>query len=850
MKITDRLAKTLWSGDVRESDGKYRAGNLSGGVRKQDGERLGQVPEHVVTPFRGKPRPFNPFGLRRLADTEAVQSAVEHIISDLKAIDTATGPTDPDNPVADEVSQTAERHMQRMTPNDESRSDVDEALWRDLLEVGNAVAVKNFQIDNKRVEVNPLDPNTFTVDWDSHRVIRAFWQYPQAGSGFWGQPTRFDPEQIIWETLGKETSRAMIYGHSPTEKLQRVINIIGGLMDSEERELEEGMPPGIVSLVGDWSDNDYNRFEDYWENNVKGEQHKVPLAKGEAKFEPFTASYKDLQILDRQQWYFKLVGAIFKVPVSENGLAIGEEMTRATDVSQRQRYKQKTIQSLLNEREETWNKEFIQSHFTEDLEFRYEPGLDLMEKKELASMATTLVEKSILNINEGREMLGKEPKDWGEGPPPNIGSNSGSGGGGGGGPLSDIMGGQSTEADNQNALTEGLEPMMETDQEVQERQEKDFSGPQGGSHSCSGVAKDGDMSIEDTPLRQSADYQEMSFQPKEIKALLEDVSDVYRKYLESVLDDIKANSDKWTAEQQVQGGEAEKALPDFFQLIEQDIRGVMAKELGEVVATHKARKVLDGQDSIEGELAQAGLDTSDIELGEFTDRVANRLERRTMQVSQDISQRLEGEIKDTLQEGWSEGKSITDIERDIESLTDKWTDTEAERLARDQMGKAAKEGRMEFARETAGEVGGWSKQWITNIDGRERDAHALMDGETVPLEEPFVVDYNTEDQNGPSGVEEEYPGDSQWGIQCRCDYELIPRGVVQNAKEWGQSVESDAREEVRKQHGMETWKTLLRKELAVQRGDLSRSQAWQDIGLGSKATYYKWIEQSGLKGSL
>jgi len=221
-----------------------------------------------------------------------------------------------------------------------------------------------------------------------------------------------------------------------------------------------------------------------------------------------------------------------------------------------------------------------------------------------------------------------------------------------------------------------------------------------------------------------------------------------------------------------------------------------------------------------------------------------------MQVSQDISQRLEGEIKDTLQEGWSEGKSITDIERDIESLTDKWTDTEAERLARDQMGKAAKEGRMEFARETAGEVGGWSKQWITNIDGRERDAHALMDGETVPLEEPFVVDYNTEDQNGPSGVEEEYPGDSQWGIQCRCDYELIPRGVVQNAKEWGQSVESDAREEVRKQHGVETWKVLLRKELAVQRGDLSRSQAWEEMGLGSKATYYKWIEQSGLKGSL
>lgn len=894
MKLTDRLAERLWSGEVKTADPHYSAGNLTGGVRKQDGERHGQVPDHIMTPFRGKPRPFNPFSLRILADTEAVQSAIDHIIADLKAIQGGVAPTDPDLQVAEDVQSVTEDHLQSISPNDESRGDVDEMLWRDLLEVGNCIAVKNYQIDGRRVEVNPLDPNTFTVGWDSHRVITAFWQYPNSSQGYWGRPERFDPEDVIWETLGKETSRAGIYGHSPVEKLQRVINIIGGLMDNEERELEEGMPPGIVSLVGDWSDEDYNRFEDYWENNVKGEQHKVPLAKGEATFEPFQSSYSDLEILDRQQWYFKLVGAIFKVPVSENGLAIGEEMTRATDVSQRQRYKQKTINSMLTQREQTWTKDFIQAHFTENLEFRYDPGLDLMEKKELVSMATTLVQNGVYSINEGREMLGKDPQDWGEGPPPAM---EGGGQDQDGGPPGM---GQSTEADNQEALSEGLTPMMETEEEIAERQSKDFSGPQGSS-CCSGVpvgkpfgpwqdfedcvehfiqegddretarrkcgelqeelkqesleekakriAKEREMSIEDTPFRQGQDYQEFSFQPKEIEALLADLSDVFRKKIQEVMDDIKGNQGGWTAPDQHDSGDVKKSLQEYMRLIEEDISVDFSKELGEVLATHKGRKILEGKDSIMEELEQAGLDPEDIQVEDFEDKIARRIERRTMETTKEVSRRMRKEVQETIQEGWEEGKTITDIERDIESLTDKWQGTDAERLARDQMGKAAKEGRLEFAKETEEEVGGWMKTWMTNIDGRQREAHRRMDGETVPRDDPFVVNYTP--QGGPARVEEDYPGASKWGIQCRCDYELVPKETVEKLRDWGESVSSRAREEVKKQYdGQEVWKVLLMKELQVQRGTLSRSKAWEQMGLGSKATYYKWIEQSGLKGAL
>ena len=56
------------------------------------------------------------------------------------------------------------------------------------------------------------------------------------------------------------------------------------------------------------------------------------------------------------------------------------------------------------------------------------------------------------------------------------------------------------------------------------------------------------------------------------------------------------------------------------------------------------------------------------------------------------------------------------------------------------------------------------KEWITQGDARVRDAHAIMEGETVPINEPFICD----------GYEMEHPGDSSGGApaeliyNCRC----------------------------------------------------------------------------------
>jgi len=895
LSIRDRLASSLWSGDVEHYDGSYQIGNLAGRVNKQtEEERVGRVPRTHLSPFEGEQRPFDPFELRTLADTEAVQSAINHIVADFKAVDAILSDRKPDEePASEDVRDLTQTHLDNITPNNKSRTVVDEVWNRDLLEVGNCIGIKTWNIDGKRVEVNPLDPNTFTVEYDRHGKITAFYHYPRvANARHRGNPIKVSPERVIWGTYQPESARGMVYGHSPVEKLRRVISIIGGLVEQEIGDLEEGMPPGIVSLVGDWSDRDYNKFEDYWKNNVQGERHKVPLAKGEAEFKPFAPSYSDLQLLDRQRWYYKLVGAIFMLPISENGLGIGQEVNRATDISQRQRYKQKVIRSMLQERETVWTTEVIQQVLSDRLQLKYDPGMDLMERGKVVEQEATLLQQGVKTINEVRSRLGKEPVEWGDVPPQVAFAGMGGSGGPPGGPPGGSGGGGGAGPPQPDRAI--LEEMGMTEDQIERVMEEGFKTARGGCPNCSSgitsvgkpfgpwqdfddcveffmdrgddretarrkcgaleeelkdqVGKEGEQSIEDNPLRETDEWHQFDFQPEEMSVLKKDLSDLFGKFLNDMQAALEDNKDLWQADERQSGGEAEKSLPDFFKLIEEEIGIDLAQEMGEVLATHKTRQVLKGKDDIEQELREAGMEADDLNLEQEVDVIANRLTARSLEVTKPVSQRLKDDLQETIQEGWQEGKSITEVERDIEGVTDKWQGTDAERLARDQLGKAAKEGRLETAKETAGDVGGWDKTWLATLDSRTRDSHADMDGTTVGLNEPWVVDYRPD--GGPGGVIEEYPGASRWGIQCRCDYELTPKGVAQSVRGWAEemretsqvakSIEDDLPE------GQTLGERLLALELRVERRSLSRNQARKDLGVGSKATYYQWIKQAGL----
>lgn len=863
-RLGDSIAKRLWSGDVldegdRDADvvdtasaAKTSRRSASGWERTEpsitaakehnDGLRRGRVPEHIEDPLQGESRPFNPLSLRKLAKSEVIQAVIGTLVGDLGAVPWSVVPVDEDASPSQSLISDAEAALSDINPNPESFDDINAMYARDLLEVGNCVGVTSLQIDGRRAEVRPLDPNSFTVDWDDHRVLEGYYQYPQADAAKWGEPDEFDVDEILWASYNPTTSRAGFYGFSPVEQVTQLINIMGGLVDKEIAELEEGMPSGLIALSGDeWTGNDYKAFRTYWDEEVKGEQIKHPVAQGSAEFVPFNMTYKELQVLDRQQWYAKLVGSVFQVPMSETGLAIGSEMTRATDVSQRQRYKQKALRSLLRQLEDLWTYQYLHRWWSEDLRLEFDPGRDLIEKKEIAEIDKLKLESGVTTVNELREERGKDTVEWGDQPgtPATWGADGRVGSNGGQ---------QSVEEANQNALTEGTR--------------QNGSGDGGGT----GFSDDGQgqataanttdrgawlpatATKASVPLRETDDAHEFSFQPGDIEDLQADVEDLYGETIERVLNQVRENQELLRRPVETKGlanesaPYAEKSIPELTSLVNEALGVEFAQDLRDALVDAKREQVDTAEEDILAELEAAGLSLETVDVDATRDRVVEHLQRRTLKVTKRISDRLEQDLRDILTEGWIEGQSITEIEENIEQLSEKWTGYEAERLARDQIGRSTKEARTEYAADTADSVGGWSRTWQATNDHRTRPSHRAMDGETVESGEPWIVDYTRD--GGPPRVEEDYPGASAWGIQCRCSFRLSPAGlspeIANSVQEWAADPSIRMREVAAEQD-----KPIGQVMVDAERSEESRTQAAKRLSI-SKQTYYSWCRDAGL----
>lgn len=761
--------------------------STSTAVEKQGNGRKAKVPQHVEAPVKGRARPFNPFALRDLATSEVVQGITNTITGDLTAVEWSVVPVSESVSVSQSTLDDAESLLRNVNPNPESFEDINEMIATDLLEVGNCVAETQPGDSARMAEAIPLNPDTFTVDWNDHRILQGFYQYPHATEEKWGDPTPFERDEIMWGTYNPTTVRSGFYGRSPVDQIARVINIMGGLVEKEIGELEEGMPSGMIALTGDeWSAQNYKNFKSYWKEEVKGEQMKHPVAEGGAEFVPFNMTYKELQVLDRQQWYAKLAGAVFRVPVSETGLAIGEEMTRATDVSQRQRYKRKALGSLLRQLEELWTVQFLHRYISEDIELSFDMGTDLAEKEMMANIHKTQLESKTRTVNEVREEMGLEEVEWGDKPPSGIGSQSP--------PQSNS---QTTEMGNQQALTEGLEEdspvtrrmILDEDGPADENElvRKPFRGFESWDECIRTMRRQGHdqdsaericgalKSRFEKAFRSTEEYSQFEFQPSDFEPLIEELSQLYGDKIQEILDQVRGNQQflrmERTDDENAQFGVSpvgvQKAPAGLMGLVADNLGLDFAEEIASVIRPFKRKEVVESEDQILDQFS-----TEDLNVEQVRDRVVERVNQRTLQITKPISNRLEDELRNILSNAWQQGDSITDIEDSIQDVTDTWEGQEAERLARDQIGRASKEGRLGYAKETGHLVGGWEQEWIATHDNRVRDSHEAMDGETTPVNEPFVVDYSLD--GGPSAVQEDYPGESVHGIQCRCDVSLSP----------------------------------------------------------------------------
>lgn len=118
---------------------------------------------------------------------------------------------------------------------------------------------------------------------------------------------------------------------------------------------------------------------------------------------------------------------------------------------------------------------------------------------------------------------------------------------------------------------------------------------------------------------------------------------------------------------------------------------------------------------------------------------------------------LEGAVRNAIDEGWGINRLADYIDQNI--YLEQIIPYRSEVIARTETLRCSNFGSISGARATEAPL---DKEWLTAIDGREREAHHTANGQRRDINEPFLV----------WGEELDFPGDPQGRpentIQCRC----------------------------------------------------------------------------------
>lgn len=121
-------------------------------------------------------------------------------------------------------------------------------------------------------------------------------------------------------------------------------------------------------------------------------------------------------------------------------------------------------------------------------------------------------------------------------------------------------------------------------------------------------------------------------------------------------------------------------------------------------------------------------------------------------------------LRSELRAGVEAGEGVQDIAKRIDTLyLEQIIPNRSKVIARTEVIQASNLGSISGAKATG--IPGLKKVWLATRDSRTREAHALVDGETVPIDSSFDLS---------SGSRLMFPGDTSLGasagdtIQCRC----------------------------------------------------------------------------------
>lgn len=368
---------------------KQDASVVDPGGQQFDGSMIKEViPAHLYKPPFGYPRTQDVITLRKLAKNAYIRSVISTIQFEVAATKWDIVPKDgfEENPVETKLIKDFFRNP---NGNAESFEYIMRQLVQDILELDSGVLVKVFDANGNfkqvfardggsflknpdihgymgnRDDIIPIyyfqyNPETRTYDfitkYNNNEAVQqvqeraAYFQYGWSNASI---PIPFGKREIIWMSANPQTTD--VYGRSPLEVLGDVIyTLLYGASFNLDFYVNNNIPEGVIQMLGA-SKDDITAFRTRWQQqfmqkdifDVKRKKFFVfPITNQETKFTPFTFNSKDLEVLEQQKWFWKLVLACFGVTPSEMGFT--EDSNRATEVVQQSVSKRRAVRPLLS----------------------------------------------------------------------------------------------------------------------------------------------------------------------------------------------------------------------------------------------------------------------------------------------------------------------------------------------------------------------------------------------------------------------------------------------------------------------------------------------------------------------
>jgi len=329
--------------------------------RNREGLPKAYIPKFIYKPPFGYPRFVDLPNIRRLAAMPFVEMCISTIVDEASAVpwDIVVKEGIDPTPAHEKEIEHVKSFYENPNTNKESFDELRRKYIRDILEVDAGVLIKMFNLKEEMVEMMARDGATFTknpdifgrivdredIIFDSNitmpgnkeaRLMEPGWitaadarekaAYFQYGWISGARPVPFGKKEIVWMERNPRTDN--IYGRSPIEVLaQSIQTLLYAIEHNLEYFSDNAIPKGIIGLDGADTES-IKAFKDQWEEqqrtkdsagNWKHKFHHVPIVGKIPVFTRLQFTNAELELIESQKWWAKMVWACFGVTATELG---------------------------------------------------------------------------------------------------------------------------------------------------------------------------------------------------------------------------------------------------------------------------------------------------------------------------------------------------------------------------------------------------------------------------------------------------------------------------------------------------------------------------------------------------